>query len=93
MPRRPRVFLEGGAYHVYCRVTRREPIFADHEASARFVDLVREVKQQDRFTVFAWCVMPTHYHLALRAGEVPLTSVPGPALLTLFFSGWATTPV
>jgi len=72
MPRRPRVFLEGGTYHVYCRVTRREPVFADREAAERFLEIVREVKRQDRFTVFAWCVMPTHYHLALRTGEVPL---------------------
>lgn len=72
MPRRPRVFVEGGAYHVYCRLTRREPVFADQEAARRFIEIVREVKLQDRFTVFAWCVMPTHYNIALRTGEVPL---------------------
>jgi REP element-mobilizing transposase RayT len=72
VPRRQRVFLEGGSYHVYCRLTRREAVFADSEAGGRFVEILREVKRQDRFTVLAWCVMPTHYHLALRTGEVPL---------------------
>ena len=72
MPRSPRLFLEGGAYHVYCRVTRREPVFEDAVLAERFVETIREVKRSDGFTVFAWCVMPNHYHLALRTRHVPL---------------------
>ena len=49
MPRRPRVFLEVGTYHVYCRVTRREPDFADREAAERFIEIVRVVPRSSAF--------------------------------------------
>jgi hypothetical protein len=36
MPRRPRVFVSGAVYHVYCRVARGEPVFSGaREAAAQ----------------------------------------------------------
>lgn len=72
MPRKPRVLIEGAVYHVYNRVASGEPILADPDEAARFVDLLRRVKVRDGWTVFAWCVMSNHYHLALRTSAVPL---------------------
>lgn len=69
MPRKPRVFLAGAFYHVYGRVSRGEHIFADDRAASRLVDILRDVKQRDGLTVFAWCVMANHYHLALRTSS------------------------
>lgn len=72
MPRRARVFVEGLIYHVYNRVGRGEaPFRLDDEADALF-SLMRDVKQRDGLTVFAWCIMPNHYHLAVRTSSVPL---------------------
>ena len=73
MARRPRVLVEGGVYHVYNRVASGEPVFGDPEEAIRFVEIVREVKARDGWTVFAWCVMSNHYHLALRTSVVPLS--------------------
>jgi REP element-mobilizing transposase RayT len=67
------VFADGGIYHVYARTARRERVFADPNEAQRFLNLVREIKRQDGFAVLAWCVMPTHYHLVLRTGEVSLS--------------------
>lgn len=72
MPRRARVFVAGAIYHVYCRTARREPVFADSSEAAKFVEILRKVKQQDNFAILAWCLMPNHYHLVLRTAEVPL---------------------
>jgi REP element-mobilizing transposase RayT len=72
MPRRPRQLIEGGIYHVYNRVASGESIFSQHEAAVDFLELVREVKQRDEWTVFAWCLMSNHYHLLVRCGPVPL---------------------
>ena len=72
MPRRPRVFAEGLFYHVFNQVARGErPFTVDREAE-QFVALLRETRERDGLTIFAWCVMPSHYHLLLRTGEVPL---------------------
>jgi REP element-mobilizing transposase RayT len=73
MPRRPRLLVEGGIYHVYNRFTNGEPVFSDVDSCERFLDIVREVKARDCLTVFAWCLMTSHYHLAVRTGAVPLS--------------------
>ena len=52
MGRAPRVFLEGGVYHVYNRISRGERVFEDHQEAARFVRLLREVKDRDDLTLF-----------------------------------------
>jgi putative transposase len=72
MPRRPRVFVAGAVYHVVGRVARGEGVFADAREAAAFVDVLRAVKREHGFTVLAWCLMSTHYHLAVRTGRVPL---------------------
>jgi len=73
VPRKPRVLLDGGVYHVYNRVASGEPVLADPDEAARFLQLLRQVKLRDGWTVFAWCVMSNHYHLALRTSAVPLS--------------------
>ncbi len=72
MARRPRVFVDGAAYHVFCRTGRAEPIFRDRAEAREFVDALSEVKRQDGLSLLAWCLMPGHYHLVLRTGRVPL---------------------
>ena len=72
MPRSPRVFLEGGVYHVYNRVTRGEKVFGDDHEALFLLDTIREVRDRDGFIVLAWCIMGNHYHLAVRCATVPL---------------------
>jgi REP element-mobilizing transposase RayT len=72
MPRRPRVFVSGGVCHVYSRVARGERVFGDGREAAGLVEVLREVKREHGLSVLAWCVMATHYHLAVRVGRVPL---------------------
>jgi REP element-mobilizing transposase RayT len=61
MPRTPRVFVEGGIYHVYNRVASGEAIFEDPEVARDFMELVRFVKTRDGSTIFAWVLMSNHY--------------------------------
>src|SRR3989304_7007174 len=72
MPRRPRVSVSGAVYHVYCRVARGEPVFSGAREAAAVVGVIRGVAREHGLTVLAWCVMATHYRLAVRVGEVPL---------------------
>jgi REP element-mobilizing transposase RayT len=66
------VYFDGAVYHVYNRLARGERVFAEEEVAEWFVELLREVTGRDGVTVFAWALLPNHYHLALRAGPVPL---------------------
>ena len=49
MPRSPRVFVEGGIYHVFNRVTRGEKVFAEDSAAQHFLEVLQETKQRDEF--------------------------------------------
>jgi len=69
MPRQARVIIEGGLYHVYNRFARGEEVFSDPEEAIEFLELLRSLKQRDDLVVYAWCLMPNHYHLA-----VPISS-------------------
>jgi REP element-mobilizing transposase RayT len=73
VPRKPRILIEGAVYHVYNRIASGEPVLANPDEAARLLQLLREVKLRDGWTVFAWCVMSNHYHLALRTSAVPLS--------------------
>jgi REP element-mobilizing transposase RayT len=72
MPRPERVFVAGGVYHVYNRIGRGERAFDGAEEAAAFVELLRRVVSRDGLTVYAWCLMSNHYHLAVRTGEITL---------------------
>ena len=72
MVRRPRVEIEGGLFHVYNRVASGEAIFSDPNEAIELIEIIRETKQRDGWTVLAWCVMSNHFHLVLRTGTVPL---------------------
>ena len=72
MPRRARVFVAGATYHVYCRTTRGEAAFAEPAEAGDLVEVIREVKREHGLSVLAWCVMATHYHLAVRTDRQPL---------------------
>jgi REP element-mobilizing transposase RayT len=72
MPRSPRVFLEGGVYHVYNRVTRGELVFSDDQEAMLLLETMRDIRDRDEIVVLAWCIMSNHFHLALRCTAVPL---------------------
>ena len=72
MPRKPRLFVSGATYHVYCRVARGEFVFDDPDEAEEFVEAVRQIRDLDNWSVLAWCLMGNHYHLVIKTGSVPL---------------------
>jgi len=77
MPRRPRAFVEGGIYHLYNRFARGAELFSEPEEAIEFVEIVRKARDRDGLRIFAWTLMPSHYHMAVRAGPVPLSRTMG----------------
>ena len=73
MPRANRVFLDGGIYHVYNRISRGDGVFSNEDEASTFVDQLRAVKQRDGLVIFAWSLMSNHFHIALRSGAIPLS--------------------
>ncbi len=72
MPRRNRVHLPGGIYHVIARGVRRERIFYQGEEYRMYLDLLRRTCERYGMCVMAYVLMPNHVHLLVRVSEVPL---------------------
>ncbi len=50
------MFIEGGIYHVYCRASRGEAVFADHAEAAAFAGILQKVKERNGLVLFAWAL-------------------------------------
>ncbi len=72
MPRKPRVHVPGGLYHVILRGNDRKEIFVDDKARLGFLGLLSEGTTRFGYRVHAFCLMSNHVHLALQAGDEPL---------------------
>jgi REP element-mobilizing transposase RayT len=44
-------------------------VFAAPVEADRFLAIVRDVKRTDGLSILAWCLMPTHYHLAPKGAR------------------------
>ncbi len=75
MPRARRHFFPGATYHVILRGNQRQPIFYSDDERERFCQLLAEGVERYDHHVVAYCLMTNHIHLAVRAGEVPLSSI------------------
>jgi hypothetical protein len=56
MPRRARVVVEGGLFHVYNRLARGARVFEQEAEAERFLGLLRRVRDRDGLTILAWCL-------------------------------------
>ncbi len=69
MPRPIRLEFPGAVYHIMSRGDRRRDIFADDVDRRSFLDtLAKEVAQQ-RWCLYAYCLMGNHYHLLVETPE------------------------
>jgi putative transposase len=69
MPRRPRIAPGGYVYHVLNRAVARLPLFrkpADYDA---FEQVIERAHQRHPIRLFAYCIMPNHWHLVLGPQE------------------------
>jgi len=77
MPRRPRVFVDGGIYHVYNRFARGAELLSEPEEAIEFIEILSKARDRDGLRIYAWTLMPNHYHLAVRTGPIPLSRTLG----------------
>ena len=72
MPRRPRLHLPGGFYHVILRGNGRQAIFFDHEDRDEWQSVLQDGLLRHRHRLHAYCWMTNHVHMAIQAGSEPL---------------------
>ena len=74
MPRLPRNVLPAyGAFHVTVRGVDRCVIFRDAEDYRLFVALFRRVVAREALEVWAYCLMPNHFHAIIEGDRDALS--------------------
>jgi putative transposase len=74
MARPLRLEFPGAVYHIMSRGDRRRDIFADDVDRRNFLDtLAKEVAQQ-RWCLYAYCLMGNHYHLLVETPDANLVA-------------------
>lgn len=75
MTRPPRLHSPGLLYHVYSRGNNRQKIFMTEVDLKRFIVNLDRFKQRFNFKLYAFCLMPTHFHLLIEVSDVPLSKI------------------
>ena len=73
MARKSRVHVPGGVYHVMLQGNGGEDIFFRREDRGALCRLLAEGTDWFEYRVHAYCLMTNHLHLAVQAGQIPLS--------------------
>ncbi len=73
MPRPPRIEFPGAFYHVFSRGNRKEIIFHEESDFRMFESILFQYAEECQVSLYAWCLMPNHYHLVIRTAQANLS--------------------
>lgn len=65
MPRQPRTDIGGEVYHIINRSNARVKIFDTDKDYQLFEKLLQDAQEITDMRIFAYCIMPNHFHLVL----------------------------
>ena len=75
MPRKARIDAPGALHHVIARGIARKRIFDDNADRDFFVDRLGLILSESKTQCFAWALIPNHFHLLLKTGATPISTV------------------
>jgi len=75
MPRPPRIHVAGALYHTIARGNGGQRTFLDEKDYQAFVDGLGELKRTTLFSLYAYCLMPNHFHLLIEPQRFPLSVI------------------
>ncbi len=75
MPRGSRIDAVGAVHHIMVRGIERRKIFDRDADRDNFLHRMGEILLNTGTPCFAWSLMPNHFHLLLRTGDVPVSTV------------------
>lgn len=71
MPRKKRNYKVNTYYHLYNRGNRKETVFYDEKDYQKFLDSIYLYANQYYVDIVAYCLMPNHFHLAVKSIYLP----------------------
>ena len=73
MPRAARLDAVGVLHHVMARGIEKRPIFRDDRDRDDFLRRLAGLSKEGSWVVYAWSLMPNHFHLLVRTAALPLS--------------------
>ena len=75
MPRKSRIDAPGALQHVIGRGINRQAIFSDKADYKDFINRLGDILSKSNTSCYAWALLPNHFHLLLKTGDVPVSRV------------------
>lgn len=69
MPRATRLVEDGGIYHILNRGNGRQRVFHKDGDYLAFLKLLGQMKDLYGIDLYAYCLMPNHFHLLVKAAQ------------------------
>lgn len=86
MPRKARIDAPGALHHIIGRGIEQTDIFRDDVDRENFVERLGRVISETITPCYAWALIPNHFHLLLKTGNVPIAT-----LMRRLLTGYAVT--
>ena len=67
MPRRARILVDGGYYHILTRGNDRRKLFRYKSDYRYFIDILKKYLTKSSLSILNYCIMPNHIHLLIHA--------------------------
>ena len=75
MPRRSRIDAAGALNHIMVRGIEKGKVFRNDRDRNHFLERLGEILQDTKTPCYAWALIPNHFHLLLKSGSVPISTV------------------
>jgi len=75
MPRKSRIDVPGALHHIIGRGIDRNKIFLNDEDRDDFLERLAINLKRTKTSCYAWALLPNHFHLLLRTGAAPISSL------------------
>lgn len=75
MTRKARIDSPGALHHIIARGIGRKKIFNDDVDRQFFIDRFGMIIGQTQTQCLAWALIPNHFHLLLKTGTTPVSTV------------------
>ena len=75
MPRQSRIDVPGALHHIICRGKERRKIFRTNADRDNFLERLGGILLETKTPCFAWALIPNHFHILVRTGNAPISTL------------------